>query len=191
MTDPFEFAREWDGELRAIEFPVPMPMLPSSTVRFLHYAGVPKRFHVDTYQMIHFDFLSTAGNLSNAWPEQMRDYSFPVGWARFWRIGDITYTQAGAWLCIEELTGHIVAIDVDIDNPVYLVNSSLAGMMQCMKLIRGWARSTGGALIGAESFSARLAREPGFDQADAKHFWVPLVEAAIDSGCEKLEIRCE
>jgi SUKH-4 immunity protein len=191
MTDPCKFAREWDGDLRPIEFPVPRPMLPSSTVKFLHYAGLPKRFHVETDQIIHFDFLSTAGNLSSAWPEQMRELSIPVGWARFWRIGDITYTQASAWLCIEELTGRIVGIDVDIDDPVYLVNSSVAGMMQCMKLLRDWARSTGGVLTGGESFSARLAREPGFDPADAKHFWLPLVEAAIDSGCESLEIRCE
>jgi hypothetical protein len=191
MTDPFRFAKEWGGNLRPIEFAVPRPMLPANTITFLHYAGVPKRLVIDSNQTIQFDFLSTAGNLASAWPEAMRDYSFPVGWARFWRIGDITYTQASAWLCIEELTGHIVAIDIDIDNPVYLVNSSIAGMMQCIKLLRDWVRSANGVASGGESFSERLACEPGFDQRDASHFWLPLVESAIDGGCDRFEVDCE
>jgi hypothetical protein len=191
MASPFEFAREWGGQLRPVEFPIPRPLLPSATGTFLHYAGVPKSFEVTTYQRIRFDFLTTAVNLASVWESAMRDYSFPVGWARLWRIGDITYTQAAAWLCIEELSGHIIAVDVDIDDPLYLVNSSVEGMMRCMRLLRDWARSTGGLLTHAASLQDAISRDPVLPAGEAKHYWLPLIAAAIDSGRDRVDVECE
>jgi hypothetical protein len=191
LTNPFDFVEEWSGDLRKIEFPVPKPMLPSAAVTFLHFAGLPKSLGVLSYQQIQFDFLLTAINLAGVWQKEMKDFSFPSSWARFWQIGSITYTQAAAWLCIEELTGRIVAVDVDIDDPVYVVNDSILGMMRCMKLLRDWVRLTDGSLTQATSFTDAISRDPALSLGDAKYFRLPIVEAAIDAGCDKVAVSCE
>jgi hypothetical protein len=191
MADPFEVAREWGGRLRRIEFPVPKPLLPSSTLSFLHYAGVPTRFEVIADQQTRFEFLETPANLAGFWTREMPDWSFPVGWGRLWRIGDITYTQAAAWLCIEELTGRVVAVDVDIDDPLYVVNGSVEGMVRCMWVVYDWARSSGGAVAGAQSLVSALARDPVLPEGEAAQYWLPMIEAAAESGCDRLEVSCE
>jgi hypothetical protein len=191
MASPFEVAHEWEGRLRPIEFSIPKPLLPSSTVTFLHYAGVPTRFELAAQQQIRFEFLATASNLASVWARGMSEYSFPVGWGRLWRIGDITYTQAAAWLCIEELTGRVVAVDVDIDNPVYVVNESVAGMVRCMRLVYDWAHSAGGSLARVASLASALAHDPALLEGEAAHYWLPMVEAAAKSGCDLLEVTYE
>jgi hypothetical protein len=191
MADPFEVAREWEGRLRRIEFPVPKPLLPSSTVTFLHYAGVPTRFAVTADEQTIFAFLGTAANLAEVWTREIPDYSFPVGWGRLWRIGDITYTQAAAWLCIEELTGRVVAVDVDIDNPLYVVNGSIEGMVRCMRVVYDWARSARGSLASAPSLASTLARDPALPEGEAAHYWLPMIESAVEAGSDRLEVVCE
>jgi hypothetical protein len=191
MADPFEVAREWDGRLRPIEFSVPKPLLPAQTVTFLRHAGVPTRFEVAAHQQVRFEFVTTAANLASVWAREMPDYSFPVGWGRLWRIGDIKYTQAAAWLCVEELSGRIVAVDVDIDDPLYVVNGSVAGMVRCMRVLYNWARSAGGSLAHAASLASALAAAPTLPEGEAAHYWLPMVEAAVESGCVRLEVAYE
>jgi hypothetical protein len=191
MADPFEVARQWGGHLRPIEFAVPKPMLPASTVSFLHYAGVPTRFEVTTYQQVRFTFSVAAQNLAEVWAAKMPDWSFPVGWGRFWRIGDITYTQADAWLCIEELSGSVVAVDVDIDDPMYMVNGSVAALVRCMRLLDDWFRSGNGSLASVAALTTALATDSALPTGEAVHYWLPLVEAAIESGCDRIEVACE
>jgi SUKH-4 immunity protein len=191
MAYAFEFAREWGGRLRPIEFPVPKPLLPSGTVSFLHFAGVPKRLEVTTCQTVRFDFLATAENLADMWKRKMRDWSLPIGWAGLWRIGDITYTQAHAWLCIEEMTGRVVAVDVGIDIPVYPVNGSVEGLMRCLKLVRDWALPARGSLARAGSFEEAITQAPGLPAGEAAYFWQPLVTEAIESGDDTLVVEYE
>ena len=191
MADPFEVAREWGGLLRPIEFAAPKPMLPASTVSFLHYAGVPTRFEVTTYQPIRFTFSAAARNLAGVWPAQMPDWSFPVGWGRFWQIGDITYGQADAWLCIEELTGRVVAVDVDIDDPVYLVNGSVERLVRCLRVMHDWSRPGDGSLAGISALTAALSGDPALPGGEAGHYWLPLIAEAVESGCDRLVVSCE
>lgn len=188
MADRFEILRQWGGPLHSIEFIGPKPLLPSSTVTFLHFAGVPTRFEVVTYQQVRFDFLAAAENLAEVWAAQMPDWSFPVGWARLWRIGDITCSQSAAWLCIEELTGRVVAVDVDIDDPLYVVNESVEGLVWCFQGLYEWSRSSGGSLARVQELTAALASHPA---GDAGHYWLPLIEGALESGCDRIEVSCE
>jgi hypothetical protein len=191
MAGAFEVAREWGGRLRPVVFTTPKLLLPASTISFLHYAGVPTRFEIDAHQRVRFDFLTTTVNLAAVWGDSMPDYSFPVGWGRLWRIGDITYTQAAAWLCVEELTGRVVAVDVDIDDPLYPVNGSVEAMVRCMRVLIDWSRSTDGSLAQAAALRSALAAAPGLAAGEAEHFWLPLVEEAVESGCDRFGVSFE
>ncbi len=191
MADPFEVARQWAGVLRPIEFAAPKPMLPASSVTFLHYAGLPTRFQVTTYQQIRFTLSAAAENLAGVWAAQMPDWSFPVGWGRLWRIGDITYTQASAWLCVEELTGRVVAVDVDIDAPLYVVNGSIERLVRCTRVLYDWSQPGDGSLARVAALIAALSNDPSLPAGEAGHYWLPLVEAAVESGCDRLQVSCE
>jgi SUKH-4 immunity protein len=191
MVDPFEVASEWNGRLRRIEFTVPKPLLPSSTVTFLHYAGVPTRFEIAAQEQVRFEFLAVAENLAAIWAREMAQCSLPVGWGGLWHIGDITYTQAHAWLCIEELSGRVLAVDVEIDDSLYVVNGSVAGMVRCMRVIDDWARSAGGSLARATSLASALADDPALPKGEAAYYWLPMIEAAAESGCDHLEVTWE
>ena len=191
MASSFEFAREWGGELQSIEFASPKPLLPSKSTTFLYYAGIPKRFELATYQQVRFDFLSVATSLPSIWEHEMPEYSLPVQWAGLWRFGDITYTQAKSWLCMEEVSGRIVAIDVEIDNPLYVVNTSIDAMMRCMKLLRDWVRSTDGELAQRAQFTELISKYPDLDEGEANYFWLPLIEEAAEPGCEKVDLKYE
>ena len=188
--DPNEFAKQWPGDLRPLEFLPPRPMLPTQTVAFLHYAGLPKVFRLRYAQQIDFDFLPRAISMNEIWAAEMTDFSMPVSWARFWQIGAITYTQAKAWLCIEELTGRIVAIDVDIDDPVDVVSTSATRMMLSLKHLIDWSRATGGRLCEVVRLREALANDAEL-AGDAKHFLLPFIEAAIEAEWETLEIAFE
>jgi hypothetical protein len=191
MASPFEFAKEWGGPLRPIAFSVPKPLLPAETISFLHYAGVPRVFELSTYQIIRFEFLPTAMNLAMAWGDEMPDCSLPVGWAGLWRIGSITYTQAAAWLCVEELSGRVVAVDVEISPPLYPVNGSVEGMMRCMKLVRDWAGSAAGSLTRAGSLDEAIARAAVPLATEMPYYWQPEITCAIESGCDTLAVAFE
>jgi hypothetical protein len=191
MANPIEVAREWDGRLRPIEFAIPKPLLPSATVSFLHYAGLPTRFEIATHEQIRFGFRATAANLAETWSREMPTWSFPDGWARLWQIGDITYTQATAWLCIEELTGRVVAVDVDIDDPLSVVNGSVEGMVRCMRVVYDWVRTVGGSLDHVASLVSALFHDSVLPVGDAGHYWLPMIEAAVESGYDRLEVACE
>jgi hypothetical protein len=191
MSDPCDVAAEWDGHLRPIEFTTPKPLLPAATVSFLHFAGVPTRFEVTSYQIVRFEFLTTPANLADTWSREMPDYSFPAGWGRLWQIGDITYTQAAAWLCVEELSGRLVAVDVEIDDPQYTVNESIEGMVRCMRVLYDWAQATGGSLAHVASLRSALAHAPAIAEGEATHYWLPMVDSAVESRCGQLEVAYE
>ena len=63
MASRFEFAQQWGGRLRPIEFPIPKPLLPSATISFLHCAGVARAFGLTTSEHVRFEFLPAAVNL--------------------------------------------------------------------------------------------------------------------------------
>jgi hypothetical protein len=166
-------------------------MLPASTISFLHYAGVPARFEVTTLQPIQFTFWASAQSLAGVWAARMPDWSFPAGWGRFWQIGDITYGQADAWLCVEELTGRVVAVDVDLDDPVYVVNGSVERLVRCMRVLYDWSRSGDGSLARVSELTTALSHDPLLPAGEAGHYWLPTVEEAVESGCDRLVVSCE
>jgi len=182
--DPIEFAKQWEGKLHSLQFTSPEPMLPTATTAFFHYAGIPKSFSLCTYQEFRFDFLTKAENLAEEWKKVMAGVSMPVGWKRFWRFGDITYTQGGAWLCIEELTGRIVAIDVDLDDPLYTINVSVSQLMECFRQLLLWSKNSAGAISTMDGLLSVLPD-------DSAAFWSPIIQNSLESGCDEATVQCE
>ena len=187
MKLPSDFAARWGAPLHPLDFADPKPILPHATVRFLHTAGVPRAFGVRHAQRVELTFLSRGQSMAETWSTEIKGLALPVLWSSYWRIGTITYTQATAWLCIEEVTGRIIAIDVDIDEPVYAVNSSLPHMMGCMKHLVDWSTATEGRLSSATELEEAWAADPDLD-GDATAFWSPMIRGAQDAQWDYIAI---
>src|SRR5262245_9569887 len=105
---PSNFAKAWKRPLQKIEFSQ-WPVLPNETTSFLYYAGLPTSF---VCGHTSFRFVAVPSRLSEIWSKSMdARWAFPFDWNRYWYLGDFEYTQACAWICIEEITGHIVKVD--------------------------------------------------------------------------------
>ena len=183
-----EIANAWPGTLAKIDFIAPKPLLPSATISFLHAAGLPRTFTMHGSQVMTFTTLATAQPLSAMWNERIRDWLMPVDWARYWRIGDIAYTQASAWLCVEEVTGRVCAIDIDIDDSVYPVNESLTTLASSMLHWVRWYESSGGAVGSLDALRQAFAQDVTFKPNEYASFWGMLIYAEAESGIERLTV---
>jgi hypothetical protein len=183
-----EFSREWNGHLATIEFVTPKPLLPAATVSFFYSAGLPRTFSITGSQIVTFTTISTATNVSETWPEQMREWAMPHDWARFWRIGDIAYTQADAWLCIEEVTGCIYAIDVDIDNPVYLVARSVINLAAAMLQWSQWYAATAGAIATVNELRQLFLDNSDIASDEFDGFWGAMLDSECETGIERFTV---
>jgi len=121
----------------------------------------------------------------------MPDWSFPQEWNRFWRIGNITTTQANAWLCVEELTGRVVAVDVDLDDPLYVINGSVERRVRCMRVLDDWSRSGDATIARVATLTSALSNDPELPAGEGHHFWLPRIEEAAQSGCGQFEVSWE
>src|SRR5688572_11686561 len=180
----------WPGSLAKIDFEPPKPVLPSGTITYLYFAGLPRSFQITGSQLVTFQMLSTAVHLGKTWNNVMedKDLSMPFDWARFWRIGDITYTQASAWLCIEEVTGSIYAIDVDVDDPVYLVNHSLANLVSSMLHWIQWCERTGGKVATINELVLAFTSDPTFRHGEFEAYWKLHIDSEAESGIDRFTV---
>lgn len=110
----------------------------------------------------------------------------PLDWNRFWHLGEVEYIQSQAWICIEEMTGRIVSIDVEIDDPITEINSTILLFMTCLKVIRNWHQATGGSMEEFEGLMERLESE--VPEADAEEYWLPFLEYAQEESDEIFEV---
>lgn len=112
--------------------------------------------------------------------------AMPQEWDRFWHLGEVEYIQSQAWSCIEEVTGRVVSIDVEIDDPVSPINSSILHFMSCLKTIRDWSQETGGSMEELAELMGALETE--VKDNDAEEYWLPYLEYEQDSEEEFLDI---
>jgi hypothetical protein len=183
-----EFLREWTGRLVKIDFRTPKPVLPSASTSFLYSAGLPQTFSIECSQIVTISTNANPTNLSDVWSEQMCDWAMPHEWHRFWRIGDIAYTQADAWLCVEEVTGHIYAIDVEIDNPVYLVARSVMNLAASMLYWTRWYTATSGVIASVDELRRIFLEDSDISSDEFDDFWGALLDSECETGIERLTV---
>src|SRR4051794_8978927 len=132
---PSEFVRRWPGGLRPVVFPGPQPALPGDCRESLTEFGLPGEVTIRCYNDITLKFTGSVTPLAAVWDRDLKrglkltarghePGEMPVEWARFWHLADQEYAQGGGWVCVEEVTGRLVVIDLDLRDPICLLNSS-------------------------------------------------------------------
>jgi hypothetical protein len=71
----------------------------------------------------------------------------PSEWKRFWHVADQEYVQGGGWICVEQVTGRLVIIDLDQSDPIYLLNSSVRNFYTTLAQFLEWTATTDGRTV--------------------------------------------
>jgi hypothetical protein len=151
-----EFAESWGRESLA-RLSVDLPQLPETATSFLREAGLPKRVRMaysdDPHEM---SFLSVSKGIGRFTDSGIHGGSFPREWETYWMIGEETFSNGGAGLVIVQETGVVLSVDVEIDNPVRFLNSSVAHLASTLLHLVTWSRRHGSLEPGSNGYQSAM-----------------------------------
>ena len=183
---PSEFMSRWPGGLHPIRLPDPPPRIPDDCLRLLTEIGLPKELTIYCYNDITVRFTGVATPLASIWERDVeRGYKLgemPGDWSRFWHLADQEYVQGGGWICVEELTGRLVVIDLDCSDPIYLLNSSVGNFYTTLAYFLGWSERSDGSPQETNKLRDALVAQDCIPIEELDHFWMNFVEATLDCG---------
>jgi hypothetical protein len=113
---------------------------------------------------------------------------FPQDWIRFWHLADQEYLQGSGWICIEEKTGKLFVIDLDQDEPVYLLNSSVNNFYSLVTHLVLWTENTSGDFETIKELKGELRLQNQIPQDELEPFWFNIIDATLDLETPRLKI---
>jgi hypothetical protein len=196
---PAEFVRRWPGSLGPIVFPEPPPALPEDSRKWLAEFGLPRELTIECYNDITLKFSGAATPLATIWERDlkrglklmMRGYQpgeMPGDWTRFWHLADQEYVQGGGWIGIEEITGRLVVIDLDLHDPIYLLNSSVSHFYTTLAHFLEWSKRTGGSPAETVHLRDALRGQDCIPPEELEPFWLNIIDATLDSESVNLAV---
>jgi hypothetical protein len=146
--------------------------------------GLPRELTIYCYNDITLRFSGSATPLAAVWERDLkRGYKLgdmPDEWTRFWHLADQEYLQGGGWICIEETTGRLVVIDLDLPDPIYLLNSSVRNFYTTLAHFLDWSEKTGGSLAATILLRDELRKQDCIPPEELKPFWMKFIDATLD-----------
>jgi hypothetical protein len=104
----------------------------------------------------------------------------PCEWSCFWHLADQEYVQGGGWVCIEEDTGRLVVIDLDLREPIYLLNASVRNFYTTLAHFLAWSEQTGGSPEETVELRDALRRQHCIPPEELEPFWMNFIDATLD-----------
>jgi hypothetical protein len=146
--------------------------------------GLPCELTIYCYNDITLRFSGSATPLSAIWERDLtRGYKIadmPADWGRFWHLADQEYVQGGGWVCVEEITGRLVVIDLDLPEPVYLLNSSVRNFYTTLAHFLEWSERTGGSPAATVGLRDALRWQDCMPPEELEPFWMNIIDATLD-----------
>jgi hypothetical protein len=188
---PSEFIRRWPGSLGPVALPEPGPKLSEDCRRLLTEFGLPRELTIYCYNDITLRFCGSANPLASIWQRDLewgyklmaqghRPGEMPGEWSRFWHLADQEYVQGGGWVCVEEGTGRLVVIDLDLREPVYLLNSSVHNFYTTLGHFLEWSEKTDGSPAETVRLRDALRRQRCIPPEELEPFWMNFIDATLD-----------
>src|SRR5262249_2652982 len=146
--------------------------------------GLPRKLTIYCYNDITMEFSGSAVPLAAIWDRDLKRGhkmgDMPSGWTRFWHLADEEYTQGGGWVCVEEVTGRLVVIHLDLRDPIYLLNSSVRNFYTTLAHFLGWSEKTGGSRAETIRLRDALRRQDCIPADELDPFWMNFIDATLD-----------
>src|SRR5581483_2019739 len=175
---PADFLKRWPGSLRPISLSSPRPALPEDCRRLLADFGLPSELTIRCYNDLRIRFSGTATSLATIWDRDLKRGhklgEMLAGWNRFWHLADFEYVQGGGWICVEEHTGRLLAIDMDLPEPVYLLSSSVRNFYTILAHFLEWTERTGGTPAETIHLRDELRRQDCVPPDELEPFWLNI-----------------
>lgn len=193
ICSPSEFARRWPGALRPFTLPHPAPALPDGCADLLTEFGLPSDLTIYCHNDITLSFGSTLTSLAAIWDRDLkRGYQMgdmPKEWHRFWHVADQAYLQGGGWICIEDTTGKLVVIDLDLPEPIYLLSSSIRTFYTTLAHFLNWSENHDGTPEETAILRDELLRQECVSPDELQEFWMNFIYATLDGDPKNLSVR--
>jgi hypothetical protein len=193
---PSEFLRRWPGSLRPVALPEPPPAIPDDGRNLLTEFGLPRTLTIACYNDIRLTFSGTVTPLAAIWDRDLQRGSSGLGkmpgeWARFWHIADQEYLQGGGWICIEESSGQLIVLDLDLPDPVYSLNSSLRNFYTTLAHFLEWSERTGGSPAATAQLRDTLRQQDVIPPNELECFWMNIIDATLDGDPVNLTVTID
>lgn len=193
ICSPSQFMKRWPSALRPVTLPDTPPPLPSECTRLLTQFGLPRELIIYCYNDITFTFTGSLTPLAQIWQRDLkRGYQMgemPSDWNRYWHVADQTYLQGSGWLCIEETTGKLFIIDLDIPDPIYLLNESIANFYTTLAHFLEWSERTSGSPAETVLLRDALLNQNCIPPEELEEFWMNFIYATLDGDPMTLAVR--
>lgn len=187
-----EFVRRWPGSLRRTVVPKPRPALPESSLQLLTEFGLPSALTICCYNNMILRFSGSATPLAVIWERDLnRGFTLgemPPEWIRYWHLADQHYTQGSGWICIEEISGRLVVIDLDLPDPVYLLNSGMDTFYTTLAHFIEWSETMGGSPVETLRLRDALRTQDCIPPEELEPFWLNFVDATIESDPKNVSV---
>jgi hypothetical protein len=196
---PSEFLTRWPESLRPVALPEGALKLPKGCRRLLTEFGLPRELSICCYNDLTLRFSGSATPLAAIWERDLgrglqlmaQDHKpgeLPGEWTRFWHLADLECNQGGGWVCIEEGTGRLVVIDLNLRSPVYLLSSSVRNFYTTLAHFLAWSEKTGGSAAETARLRDSLLKQHCIPPEELTPFWMDFVVATLDGDPKDLVV---
>jgi len=147
--------------------------------------GLPLELTIYCYNDINVRFAQKLSPLATIWERDLKPgdetEQMPPDWNRFWHFADEEYVQGGGWFCLEDVTGRLYVIDLDLEpDPIYLLNSSVANFITTLAYFLDWSERTGGTPAATVLLRDELLRQNCIPPEELEPFWMNFIDATLD-----------
>jgi hypothetical protein len=147
---------------------------------------------INCYNDITLMFSGTATPLAAIWERDLRRGhkmgEIPGEWSRFWHLADQEYLQGGGWICVEEETGRLLVIDLDLPEPTYLLNSGVRNFYTTLAHFLEWSERTGGSPAATVRLRDGLRGQDCVPPDELEPFWMNFIDATLDGDPKNLVV---
>ncbi|MDX2107515.1 MAG: hypothetical protein SFY67_14030 [Candidatus Melainabacteria bacterium] len=180
ITVLFEWTKRW----HPVILPQSPPALPRDCELVLLNLGFPQVVEIRCYNDITLEFSGKLTKLSDIWQRDtdtgLKLGTMPKDWNRFWHVADQKYLQGGGWICIEEKTGKLFVIDLDLSEPVFLLCSSVQNLYRLLLHANLWTENTDGNSNAIKKLRRELLSLTNFSSKELGPFWINIIDATLD-----------
>jgi hypothetical protein len=94
----------------------------------------------------------------------------------------------GGWICVEEITGRLVVIDLDLPDPIYLLNSSVRNFYTTLAHFLAWSEKTAGSPAETIRLRDSLRQQDCIPPEELEPFWMNFIDATLDGDSINLAV---
>jgi hypothetical protein len=197
---PDEFAHAW-GEDALVRLSADAAMtlqVPDHSRNFLARAGLPVLLHYFLGSTdAKISFLRLDAGVTPVSEEKTVGPPLPRSWSSYQVLGDEFFCNGSAWWCVHEPSGNVCRVDIELDEPVELANTSVEHFASALLAAWKWSHRYSGRMISElDRLRDELRALDPHAMAEPRSFWPSWLnfidaekETLVDVGVRVAEWR--